>query len=46
VYLGVPVILSPAGLARTVEFELTEEERRALSASAESVRELIGKLGL
>jgi malate dehydrogenase len=46
VYLGVPVILSPAGLARTVEFALTEEERRALSASAESVRELAGKLGL
>jgi malate dehydrogenase len=46
VYLGVPVILSPAGLARTVEFVLTEEERRALSASAESVRELAGKLGL
>jgi malate dehydrogenase len=46
VYLGVPVILSPAGLKRIVEYELTEEERRALSASAESVRELSRKLGL
>jgi malate dehydrogenase len=46
VYLGVPVILSPKGAEKIVEIELTEEEKEALSASAEAVRGLIKKIGI
>ncbi|TNF53807.1 malate dehydrogenase [bacterium] len=44
VYLGVPVRLSPEGVAEIVEFELEEAEKEALLKSAESVRGLIKKL--
>lgn len=46
VYLGVPVILSLSGKERVVELELTAEERSALSASAETVRQLTEKIGI
>ena len=46
VYLGVPVLLAPKGLERIVELDLGEEEKKALSASAEAVKELINKLGI
>ena len=38
VFLGVPVILGRKGVERIVEFELTPEEREALSASVEAVK--------
>jgi malate dehydrogenase len=44
VYLGVPVRLSPEGVAEIVELELEEAEKEALLKSAESVRGLIKKL--
>jgi len=44
VYLGVPVRLSLKGIEKIIELELTEEEQRALSASAEAVRKLIEKI--
>lgn len=44
VYLGVPVRLSSKGVEEIIEVELTREERQALTASAEAVRELIKKL--
>ncbi len=42
VIVGVPVTLGRAGGESIVEYELTAEERRALQASAEAVRELCG----
>jgi malate dehydrogenase len=41
VYVGVPVILGPAGLEKIIEIELTENERQALNASAEAVKRLV-----
>jgi malate dehydrogenase len=46
VYLGVPVKLSAEGIEEIVELELTDEEKRALDVSAESVRGLITGLGI
>lgn len=46
VYCGVPVKLSSKGLAEIVELELTEEERAALKASSDSVKEVVNSLGL
>ncbi|MDF0643127.1 MAG: malate dehydrogenase [Nitrospira sp.] len=40
VVVGVPVKIGRGGAEQVVEYELTAEERRALSASAEAVREL------
>ncbi|MBA5869539.1 MAG: malate dehydrogenase [Nitrospira sp. CR2.1] len=42
VIVGVPVRLGRAGGESIVEYELTTEERRALQASADAVRELCG----
>ncbi|MBS0172284.1 MAG: malate dehydrogenase [Nitrospira sp.] len=42
VIVGVPVRLGRGGGESIVEYELTAEERRALQASAEAVRELCG----
>ncbi len=42
VIVGVPVTLGRAGGESIVEYELTAEERRALQASADAVRELCG----
>jgi malate dehydrogenase len=40
-YVGVPIQLGKSGMEKIVEIELTDDERDALHASAESVRELI-----
>lgn len=40
--LGVPVVLSEAGVEKVVELPLTDEERRAVRSSAESVRANLG----
>lgn len=41
VYLGVPVKLGAAGVEKTVQIDLTHEEKLALDRSAESVQELL-----
>ena len=43
-YMGVPVKLGAAGIEEIVELDLTDEERTALDASAEAVREVVGVL--
>jgi malate dehydrogenase len=43
-YMGVPVKLGAAGIEAIVELDLTDEERAALAASAEAVREVVGVL--
>lgn len=44
IYLGVPCKLGAGGLKEILEVELTEDERAALSQSAEAVRSTIAKL--
>jgi malate dehydrogenase len=44
-YMGVPVKLGAGGIEEIVELELGEDEREALTASAEAVREVVGVLG-
>jgi malate dehydrogenase len=44
-YMGVPVKLGASGIEEIVELELSEDEREALNASAEAVREVVGVLG-
>ena len=44
VYVGVLVKLGPDGLQEIIEFDLAEDEKQALDASAEAVRQLIKKL--
>jgi malate dehydrogenase len=44
-YMGVPVKLGAAGIEEIVELDLSEDEREALHASAEAVREVVGVLG-
>jgi malate dehydrogenase len=43
-YMGVPVKLGRAGVEEVIELDLTDEEREALHASAEAVREVVGVL--
>ena len=43
-YMGVPVKLGAGGIEAIVELDLTDEERAALGASAEAVREVVGVL--
>jgi malate dehydrogenase len=43
--MGVPVKLGARGIEEIVELELGEDEREALNASAEAVREVVGVLG-
>jgi malate dehydrogenase len=43
-YLGVPVKLGAGGIEEVVELELTDEERSALEASADAVREVVAVL--
>jgi malate dehydrogenase len=45
-FVGVPAKLGAAGVEEIVEFRLSEEERAQLQKSADSVRELIGVMGL
>ncbi|QJA06324.1 malate dehydrogenase [Thermosulfurimonas marina] len=46
VFIGVPVVLGKGGMERILEFELTEEERRALKKSVEAVRLQMALTGL
>jgi malate dehydrogenase len=43
-FVGVPVKLGRSGLEEVIEIELTPEERAALHASADAVRELVEAL--
>jgi malate dehydrogenase len=43
-YMGVPVKLGAGGIEQVVELELSDDERRALDASAEAVREVVAVL--
>lgn len=40
-YLGVPTILGGNGIERVIELELTDEEKKALDQSADSVRKVM-----
>jgi malate dehydrogenase len=44
-YMGVPVVLGAGGIESILEVELSDEERAAMSASADAVREVVGVLG-
>ena len=43
-YMGVPVKLGAGGVEEIVELELDEDERAALRASADAVRDVVGVL--
>lgn len=43
-YMGVPVKLGRGGVEEVLQLDLTDEEREALHASAEAVREVVGVL--
>jgi malate dehydrogenase len=43
-YMGVPVKLGTGGVEEIVELDLTDDERGALAASADAVREVVGVL--
>jgi len=43
-YMGVPVKLGAVGIEEVVELDLSPDERAALEASAEAVREVVGVL--
>ena len=43
--MGVPVKLGAGGIEEIVSLELSDDERQALEASAEAVREVVGVLG-
>ena len=42
--MGVPVKLGAEGVEEVIELELTEDEQRALQASAAAVREVVDLL--
>jgi malate dehydrogenase len=44
IYLGVPTILGGNGLEQIIELELEEEEKAALSKSADSVKNVMDVL--
>ena len=43
-YMGVPVKLGAGGIEEIVELDLTDDEKSALEASAEAVRDVVGVL--
>ena len=45
-FVGVPVKLGAGGAEEIIELELTSDEKAALNRSAESVRELVGIMGI
>ncbi len=45
-FVGVPVKLGSSGIEQIVEIKLTAEEQAALNKSADSVKELVGVLGM
>src|SRR2546421_5930345 len=44
-YIGVPVKLGAGGIEQGIELDLSDEERSALEASTDAVREVVGVLG-
>jgi malate dehydrogenase len=44
--VGVPVKLGARGAEEIIELELTNDERAALQRSADSVKELVGVMGI
>ena len=45
-FVGVPVKLGAKGVEQIIELELTDDERAALQRSADSVKELVGVMGI
>jgi len=45
-FVGVPAKLGAQGVEEVIELKLTDEERAALQKSADSVRELVGVMGI
>jgi malate dehydrogenase len=45
-FVGVPVKLGAGGAEEIIELELTTDERAALQRSADSVKELVGVMGI
>src|ERR1700682_3145211 len=45
-FVGVPVKLGAGGAEEVIQLELTEDERAALQRSADSVKELVGVMGI
>jgi len=45
-FIGVPVVLGAKGIERIVEFNLTDDERRALNESAQAVAKQVEATGL
>jgi malate dehydrogenase len=45
-FLGVPAKLGSGGVEEVIQIDLTEDERSALAKSAQSVRELLGVMGM
>jgi malate dehydrogenase len=45
-FVGVPVKLGSGGAEEVIQLELTADERAALQRSADSVKELVGVMGL
>ncbi len=45
-FLGVPVIIGSSGVEKIIEFELTEEEKKALAISVEVVKKQMEATGL
>jgi len=45
-YVGVPVKLGSKGIEQIIEIKLTPAEKAALDKSADSVKELVGVIGV
>jgi malate dehydrogenase len=45
-YVGVPCKLGSKGIEQIVEIKLTDDEKAALQKSADSVKELVGVIGV
>jgi malate dehydrogenase len=45
-FVGVPVKLGAKGVEQIIELELTQDEQAALQKSADSVKELVGVMGI
>ena len=43
-YMGVPCKLGPKGIEQIIELDLSDEEQKAMQASSEAVREVVGVL--
>jgi malate dehydrogenase len=43
-YMGVPCKLGPTGIEQIIELDLSDDERAALQASSDAVREVVGVL--